>query len=373
MIAIPLVCGTCFALLSKYSESLSYSFYENPNIAVWILIASVSSLFIGLVSSGQEMIYIRQFRLSEYYVKNKYIVQFFAAFVKYSLISFVQTSLLVLPGIHILGLEFVSYALIIQIYLVCLLGATIGMLLSSIFKSESVVYLIIPIIIISNLLFSGVIIKFDNFNLSVFGNSNTSIKLAEIHPVYLSLNASISEIYHYEDIKNKSFETKSLIYESNYYRNYFIPKIRDIYSNDSVLAKEILKNESLKNEYFPLQQGKSIISDIELIEKHYKQTYNKLISKVNSSRIEVTHANKQIENIVSNYYKEPYIVLENEIKRQYMTPYIPPYYSSGDLAFQAFKPFFMYKLRYYDYALIRLSILIFLSLSLGMIMKVKYK
>ncbi len=141
-----------------------YVFRENENIPVYIFIAVIVALFIGLTVSSEEIIRDKKIRKRESFLnlsKGSYLTGKIAIMFA---ISAVQMFLFVLIGNTVLEIEGMTLSYWLMLFSTCAFANLLGLNISSGFNSAKVIYILIPIIIIPQLLFSGIIVKFDRLN-----------------------------------------------------------------------------------------------------------------------------------------------------------------------------------------------------------------
>ncbi len=335
LITIPLIAGLLFAYLSRFSNQAEYSYYLNPNIPVWVLMTIITAIFTGLVSSSNEFIALRDFHNAENYFINKDFSLCLAKIIKYLIWSVFQTFLLVFPAIILLKMNFVFSEVFVIICLLNFWGAITGLFLSRITKSSSVVYLIIPLIIVVNMIFTGVMIKFDEFNSK---NIKTAVpKVSLFIPAYHGINALMTEMYLFYDKHNRTIEEKTMLYESAYYLDYYIPALSDIYIQDSLWAINLLDFEKEKNLFMPEITNLSFAENLKTIQLYYenqsKLVLEKMSDKYSFPQNGSSFKNRSIDKIVENYYSNPFVILDNEIQRRFMPAYFPPYYNQKSQIF----------------------------------------
>ena len=153
---------------TRYKKDMSlsggYVFRENVNLPVYMFMAIVVALFIGLMISAQEIIrdrkileresFLRLSRLS--YLHSKILVLFF--------ISAIQTFTFVLIGNSILEIKGMLFHYWAILFTVACLANMLGLNISSGMNSVVTTYIVIPFIVVPQLLFGGVMIRFDKLN-----------------------------------------------------------------------------------------------------------------------------------------------------------------------------------------------------------------
>ncbi len=167
------VLALILAYFVKYYRAGSgeYSFYMNENIPQYIFIAVVVSLFLGLTVAAEEIIKDKKILKRESflnlsrgsYLVSKILIMF--------LISAIQTLSFTLIGNWILEIREMWWEYWLILFTTSCCANLIGLNISSAFNSAKVIYIIVPLLIIPQLLFSGVIVKFDKLN-PVFGTRN---------------------------------------------------------------------------------------------------------------------------------------------------------------------------------------------------------
>ena len=152
----------------KYFASDSYSFEQNNNIPQYIFIAVVVALFIGLTVAAEEIIKDRKIKKREAFLnlsKGSYLLSKIAILFA---ISAIQALLFVCVGNSILEIKGMWFEYWLVFFSLACFANITGLNISSSFNSAKVIYILIPLVIIPQLLFSGVIVKFDKLH-PIFG------------------------------------------------------------------------------------------------------------------------------------------------------------------------------------------------------------
>jgi ABC-type multidrug transport system ATPase subunit len=138
-----------------------YTFRENLNFPQYLFISVVVAIFLGLTVSAEEIIKDekilkreRYLNLNKYsYLMSKIGIMFF--------ISLIQTMTFVLVGNTILEVKGMFFPFWMVLFSTSCFANVLGLNISASFNSAKVIYIIIPILIIPQLLFSGIIVRFD--------------------------------------------------------------------------------------------------------------------------------------------------------------------------------------------------------------------
>lgn len=212
----------------------------------------------------------------------------------------------------------------------CLWGVGIGLLLSYVLKTTLTVYLLIPMIIIPQLVYSGALINFKSFN-KIF-NADSEIPLAAtVVPMRWAAEGVIVDFYTSNPYYSRLFINRCELYNATYYSDFFIPEVESLMQKDSLRAIKILNSEQNStgfiSGYESSMQGLSELKNqyayikFRCIEKEDSilQTYSDVLdSKLKFSNIAVS-------NIVNNSSNQVSIIdAGNFLIRDYKPTYMLP-------------------------------------------------
>lgn len=218
----------------KYYDALgasdSYTFFNNDNIPVFFFMSVVVALFVGLIISAEEIFRDRKILKREKYLhlsRNSFLI---SKVVILFTISAFQTLLFILVGNVILEIPMTEYRYWLILFSAACFANMLGLNISSAFDSAVAIYIVIPMLIIPQLLLSGVVISFDKFNPSVSRPKSV--------PVLGEFMASrwAFEAYMVTQFKDNPFEKPFYKYDqkqalADYKRTYYIPELESHLSN----------------------------------------------------------------------------------------------------------------------------------------------
>jgi len=296
---LALIIGYFTKYVSDQSGILIYIFKENENLPAYIFMAVVVALFMGLTVSAEEIIRDQKILKRESflhlsrpsYLHSKILILF--------LISAIQTFSFVLIGNTILEIKGMTFQYWIVLFSASCMANMIGLNLSSGLNSVVAIYIIIPFILVPQLLFSGVIVKFDKLH-NMFRNPTYVPAIGE-----LMTSRWAYEAIAVEQFKNNQFERNFYRFDKErknaaYYATTLIPQIMarldevdrsltiDSLRDDVASNLMLVKNEIEKlhiHEAFPL---------FDQIEKLEPDSYTKSVS---------INARNYLSN-VRGYYQE---------------------------------------------------------------------
>ncbi|MCU0418785.1 MAG: ATP-binding cassette domain-containing protein [Cyclobacteriaceae bacterium] len=160
-------------------EGLAYSFRFNENIPAYLLMAIIVALFMGLTVSAEEIIRDRKILKREAFLNlswNSYLVSKLGILF---LLSAIQTLSFVMVGNAILGIHGMTWAFWLVLWVTSCFANVLGLLISSAFHSAVTVYVLIPLLLIPQMIFSGLLFNFNKLN-KLIG-----------HPVHVPLVADV--------------------------------------------------------------------------------------------------------------------------------------------------------------------------------------
>ncbi len=319
------------------TNQAGYVFFQNDNLPAFIFMAVIVALFVGLTVSAEEIIKDQKIRKREQflnlstgsYLWSKILIMFG--------LSAIQTLLFVVVGNSILEIKgmYVDYWLVL--FSTACFANLLGLNISSAFNSAVTIYILIPLLLIPQLLFSGVIIKFDKLNPSITSHDKV--------PVVGELMASrwAFEGLAVNQFKNNKYHKKIYPYQKKlsnlqYRKSYWIPELRgkvnalnqygDEEKGQAKEAIALIRNElSTYNQNNPLIKFQNL-SAIEYplsnevkdeLSKYLKDLKNKYVDKYNSvmarkeekllkikekgvdiTQLKKQHQNKRLKQLVTN-------------------------------------------------------------------------
>ena len=215
------------AFMVKYynrAEVADYSFFHNNNIPVYFFMSVVVALFFGLTMSAEEIFKDRKILKREKflhlsrssYLVSKVGVMFF--------ISAVQTFLYVLVGNTILEIPLDEVRYWVILFTSSCFANMLGLNISASFNSAVTIYILIPLLIIPQLLLSGVVISFDKFNPQV--SKPVGVPLAgELMASRWAFEAFMVTQFRDNKFEKKFYDLDKTIANAEYKRVYHIPAL----------------------------------------------------------------------------------------------------------------------------------------------------
>lgn len=164
IMAAPLLGLIVGGTLRYHPPGQPYTLYENDNLPTILFTNILAVIFLGMLSSAEELLRDRKIRLREAFLHLSWFSYLHAKLFWVALFSAVQVTLYWGVVSLLVGLHAVWGETWLLLYLVALISNLISLNLSDTFTHPVPIYVLIPILIIPQLVLSGAVIPFDKFN-----------------------------------------------------------------------------------------------------------------------------------------------------------------------------------------------------------------
>jgi ABC-type multidrug transport system ATPase subunit/uncharacterized tellurite resistance protein B-like protein len=143
---------------------MAYVYMENVNIPAYIFMSVIVALFMGLTVSAEEIIKDRKILKRESFLHLSRGSYLMSKFVLLFSLSAIQTATFVLIGNAILGIHGMNFSYWLVLFSASCFANVLGLNISASFNSAITIYIIIPLLLIPQILLSGVVVQFDQLN-----------------------------------------------------------------------------------------------------------------------------------------------------------------------------------------------------------------
>jgi ABC transport system ATP-binding/permease protein len=350
----------------------SYIFRESENIPQFLFISVIVSLFLGLTVSAEEIIRDQKILKREKFLnlsKGSYLSSKIGIMF---LISAVQSLFYVLVGNTILEIQDMILPFWIVLFTTSCFANLLGLNISASFNSAKVIYILIPILIIPQLLFSGVIVKFDKLyplfssesSVPWIGNIMASRWAYEAMAVYqYKNNKHVKQVFDFDmkierykwkkdywikDIRSKTIECQNLLAsgENSEKLDYNLLVIRNEFEKEQ---REFANFRFTQfDELDPAKVTHEILENVKVsldqLNQFYKKGYNQEFNakdeviglaantpdrKAEYLRIKDEHFNESLADFVTNENEmEKIVEYEGELVQKSDPVYITPIHKS---------------------------------------------
>ncbi|MFO7851268.1 MAG: ATP-binding cassette domain-containing protein [Bacteroidota bacterium] len=144
-----------------------YIFRENENIPIYIFVCLIVALFLGLITSAEEIFKDKKIRHREQFLnlsKGSYLAA--KVLILFS-ISAIQALLFIIVANPILGIKELYFHYWFAFFTTATFANILGLNVSDAFNSAITIYIVVPILIIPMMVLSGSMFPFDKLNRNV--------------------------------------------------------------------------------------------------------------------------------------------------------------------------------------------------------------
>jgi ABC transport system ATP-binding/permease protein len=160
----PILAVLISLFLRSSSEHGPYSLYLNPNLASFFFMCILASLFFGLILSCEDILRDRQLIVREKFIGLSLKSFYNAKLLFLIILSAYQTLCFAFLGTQIIGIIGFTFHFWIILFLVSIVGNITGLIISSALRSVVAIYILVPFLLIPQILFSGLVVNFDDLN-----------------------------------------------------------------------------------------------------------------------------------------------------------------------------------------------------------------
>jgi ABC transport system ATP-binding/permease protein len=312
------------------TNQVGYIFRENENIIAYIFMAVVVALFIGLTVSAEEIIRDQRIRKRESFLNLSNISYLLSKIVIMFSLSAIQTFTFIVIGNTMLEIQdmYSDYWLIL--FSTACFANMLGLNISSTFNSAVTIYILIPFLIIPQLLFSGLIIKFEKLNPVITSQSYVPF-IGDVMASRWAFEAMAVNQFKNNKFDKGFYHFEKLISIAEFKNGYWMNEIK---KKVTIVENHLSKNDNQKEFESAVallnheinKEGKLINFPFENLDKLNPQdidissvkNLNKYLGKINKYYIKLKKQNFDAKDEVINKYnkskegKEAFLKLKND-------------------------------------------------------------
>jgi len=263
------VLGFILSYLIRYIEdpnSKIYIFRVNENMHIFIFMALIVALFLGLMVSAEEIVKDRKILKREKFLnlsKSSYLVsKIFILF----LISAIQAFLFVLIANSILGIKGMNFIYWFALFSTAAYANMLGLNISATFNSAVTIYILIPLLMIPMMILSGAMFSFDKLNYRV-GRVDKVPFVAEFMVTKWGYEALMVHQFKDNRYTKKFYELEKMASIADFKKVYYLPEMRERLSRVDKELRDIndidITNDDLKLLINEIQKENKLMKLIE--------------------------------------------------------------------------------------------------------------
>jgi ABC-type multidrug transport system ATPase subunit len=334
-----------------------YIFGENYVLPAFLFMAVIVALFLGLVISAEEIFKDRKILKREKFLNLSRSSYLFSKISILFMISAVQTFVFVLIGNSMLEINDMLLRYWIVLFTASCLANMVGLNISSGFNSVVTIYILVPLILVPQLIFSGVVVDFARMHNKIASDKQVPV-IGDIMASRWAYEAIAVTQFKDNKYEKYFYPSEKKAKNANYYRSYAIPGLieiaddtRDLYYNTTdsiryfnnlkVLHSELNRisrdinlslpasADSLDRSFYRPALNASITAYLDKAILVYRNRYNKAVAERDAVYTELISAmggedefmrfrrdyyNKQLAAVVTNEKEIPnYSVHDGEM------------------------------------------------------------
>lgn len=202
----------------------SYVFSKNLNIPAYLFMSVIVALFMGLTVSAEEIIRDRKILKREKFLHLSRSSYIFSKISILFALSALQTFLFVLVGNYILEIKGLFFEHWFILFASSCFANLLGLNISSAFNSAVTIYILIPLLLIPQLILSGVVVKFDKLNPRI-GNAETVPIVGDLMASRWAFEAAMVTQFKENRFEREFFLYDKIMAQADFKKIYFIPEL----------------------------------------------------------------------------------------------------------------------------------------------------
>ncbi len=263
------------AFMVRYmnDDRAAYIFRENENLPAYIFMSVIVALFMGLTVSAEEIIRDRKNLKREAFLNLSRSSYLYSKVLILFGISAIQTLCFVLVGNYILEIKGMNLTYWMALFTTSCFANMLGLNISATFNSAVTIYILIPILLIPQLLLSGVIVKFDKLNPMIASDQHVPFT-GDMMTSRWAFEAIAVEQFSNNAYEQNFYDEDKAMARADYRKTYWIPKLREKVD----MCEEYKQNPSNANKL--ADELKIIKSELEQELQHFPKMDNAFLAQL---------------------------------------------------------------------------------------------
>ncbi len=259
-----------------------YVFSENVNLPAYLFMSVVVALFLGLNVSAEEIIKDRKLLQRESFLNLSRFSYLGAKVLILFAISAIQTLSFVLIGNIVLEIQALTLSYWLILFSIACFANMLGLNISSGLNTVVSIYISIPLILVPQMLFSGVIVEFDKLHSSISNEQHVPI-IGDIMTSRWGFEALAVNQFINNDFEKHFFELEQQMSNCSYNSGLLIPELK-MRNNEALFAIQHKNNSkaayhlNILNSELKLQNNKLTLNKTVISGKSFNiKSYSVLV------------------------------------------------------------------------------------------------
>lgn len=288
------VLALILGFFSKFSPDGIYSFGNNDNIPAFFFMCVVVALFIGLSISAEEIFKDRKIRKREEFLNLSKGAYLTSKVLMLFALSAIQMASFIAIGYFMLDIKGLALSNWAILFSTACFANLLGLNLSSGLNSAVAIYILIPLMLVPQLLLSGVIVDFNKMHPSISSYSRTPL-IGDLMSSRWAYEAMSVNQFKNNKYRKLIFKTEQEKNKYNFLTYYWLPELEQTFETYKIQIKNGNTYEAQQIELLLINSFILLLN--ELNADVYKQ--NNILQQ-----IKVLNYKPQIEPVIDSLFSE---------------------------------------------------------------------
>lgn len=223
-----------------------YIFGENEVFPAFLFMAVIVALFLGLIISAEEIFKDRKILKREKFLNLSRSSYLFSKIIILFAISALQSLIFVIIGNSMLEIKGMLFSFWLVLFTASCWANMAGLNISSGFNSVVTIYILVPLILVPQLLFSGVVVDFSKMHNRITSDKNVPL-IGDMMTSRWAYEALAVTQFMNNKYEINVFEDEMMARNAGYYRSYAIPGLKDLLADTKKLNGNLSDTLRYKN------------------------------------------------------------------------------------------------------------------------------
>lgn len=292
-----------------------YVFANNPNMAVYIIVAVIIAFFIGITVSAEEIINDKKILKRESFLNLSRLGYIWSKVCLISVLSAIQMCLFAAIGNYVFGIKGMFWQYWSVLFSTAVFANLLGLVISDTLKKTVNVYILIPFLVIPQLILSGVFVSYDRLNPKL-SNPDLIPWYGETVAARWAFEALAVHQFSQNKYQQLFFDDEMVKSQAHYMKEYWVPaieaKIKELHSPDKAMDALMLLRREFSKDYLHTLK---IPFDLQAIE-NYRTPQN---SPHGQAKVYMSVTNKYLNDYLSKvrqFYRLLYNAVDEKIDKR---------------------------------------------------------
>lgn len=317
------ILAVILGFFTKFSFQGTYIFAENDNLPAYLFMSVVVALFIGLSISAEEIFKDRKIRKREEFLNLSKGAYFASKIIMLFLISGIQVLTFVLIGNYMLEIKDLGIQTWLILFTTACFANLLGLNLSAGLDSAVAIYVMIPLLLVPQLLLSGVIVDFNKMHYSLSSYDQTPL-IGDAMVSRWSYEALAVNQYTNNSYRKYFFDDELEKNKWGFASYYFVPELEKVLDahekhtknnepEEAALLDKLLYN-SLEELSLTSSPSDTVVSDMAVLRKEKGETvhYSAIRNLMRQTRNEYEKLYHQATAKLEQNYADLLVRFNNE-------------------------------------------------------------